>query len=767
MASQQQMRRKNKTDHKRELHVDQSDVPQVSHYESLTVMDSGAQPAVVHRVVDTMHGGISHDQRKTQKYDTIGEKTITTKDIAMETGKTTAEYAGKAAGAAKGAAIVAGRGAAEFATEATTGAKESLNAGVSGLIENTAAAAEGVALGTVMDVGKKGAVAGKDITLDTGKATMEYVGKGAAMAAGLASDTKQGVRESAESLNEGVARVAEGTAVAAEKGASYIGESLGTGIDITLQTGKTTVGYVRNAADRAAEFASDTAVGVRESMESLNAGVGGVIEDTAVAMEMVGEKVVGATGAVVDLGKKGAVAGKDITLNTGKTTAGYVSKAGRSAAEMASDAGAGLTVSMERLNKGVGGLVEGTALATEKVAQKTFDTAVAGKDITLETGKATAEYARKAAGVAKDATLVGGWGAVELASDTASGVTQSMETLNHGVAGLVEGTALAQKKLHRKHLIRWWMGVRKGLATSEKSKDITLEIGKATAEYVGKGASVVKDATLVGGWSALECASDTAAGVTESMEDVNVGVAGLVENAAFATELAAGKATGLKDVVLDMGKKGASYIVEKGVEGKDITLETGKTTVGYVGKAADVVKDATLVAGWSAAEVASDTAAGVTESMESLNAGVAGLVEGTALATEGVAQKTFDTGKYIAVGTGKTSAEYVGKAVDVAKGAALAAGRGGADIALETGKTSAEYAGKVVDVAKGTALAAGRGAAETIQSKESSSERYVGVGTKPKNVVVEREEITVDYAQRRNTGKETNKGNKEQGGYHR
>ncbi|KAI3744890.1 hypothetical protein L1987_57986 [Smallanthus sonchifolius] len=655
MASQQQMRRENKTDHKRELHVVQGDVPQVTHYESLIVMDSGAQPAAVHRVVETMHAGILHDQSKTQKFENqggqhygatqttadkvpersqwlkesqnaIGEKAITTKDIALETGKTTAEYAGKVAGAAKDAALVVGRGAAEFSSETTTGAKESmesLHAGVSGLIENTAAAAEGVAekalgvTGTVMDVGKKGANAGKDITLDTGRATMEYVGKGAALAAGLASDTKQGVRESAESLNAGVARVVEGTAEAAEKGASYIGETLGAGIDITLQAGRTTADYVRNAADvvkdstlvggrRAAEFASDTAVGVRESMESLNAGVGGVIEETEAVTEMVGEKVVGATCAVVDLGKKGAVAGKDIPLNTGKTTAGYVSKAGRSAAEMTSDAAAGLTASMENLNVGVGGLVEGTALATEKVAQKTFDTVVAGKDITLETGKATAEYARKAAGVAKEAT-------------------------NHGVAGLVEGTALATEKVAQKTFDTVVDVGKKGASyIGEKAvagKDISLETGKATAEYVGKGASVVKDATLVGGWSALECAGDTAAGVTESMEDVSVGVGGLVENAAVATEVAAGKATGLKDVVVDMGKKGASYIVEKGVEGKDITLETGKTTAGYVGKAADVVKDATLVAGWSAAEVASDTAAGVTESMESLNAGVAGLVD--------------------------------------------------------------------------------------------------------------------------------------------
>ncbi|KAI3744889.1 hypothetical protein L1987_57985 [Smallanthus sonchifolius] len=123
------------------------------------------------------------------------------------------------------------------------------------------------------------------------------------------------------------------------------------------------------------------------------------------------------------------------------------------------------------------------------------------------------------------------------------------------------------------------------------------------------------------------------------------------------------------------------------------------------------------------------------------------------------------------MGTGKASAEYVGKAVDVAKGAALATGRGAADIALETGKTSADYVGKAVDVTKGAALAAGRGAAEyasdkTVESKDSSTERYVEVGTKPKNIVVEREEITVDYGQRRNTGKDTKKGNKEQGGYH-
>ncbi|KAK1437614.1 hypothetical protein QVD17_03408 [Tagetes erecta] len=221
---------------------------------------------------------------------------------------------------------------------------------------------------------------------------------------------------------------------------------------------------VRNVVKETALAADYT----RDSMEGLNAGVGGVVEGLSSATEKTFATVVGAS----YVGEK-VVTG---SLETGKATAGYV-------AGVAKELATGVTESMEGLNAGVAALVEGTALATEKLGHKTVDRVVdVGKKGAVEGKDVTSEYVGKAAGVVKDAALVGGWSAAELASDTATGVKESMEGLNAGVAGLVEGTALAFGTM--------------GTYIGEKSKDITLETGKASSEYVGRA---VKDAALVGG----------------------------------------------------------------------------------------------------------------------------------------------------------------------------------------------------------------------------------------------------------------------------
>ncbi|KAJ0668262.1 hypothetical protein HanPI659440_Chr17g0687141 [Helianthus annuus] len=685
MASEQLIRRNKNNNNKAHDQVEQGQVPQVAHFESLTVMqEPGGQPgsaAVVHRVEETMYGtagGGIHDQSRTQRYDTQGQRqqkgaqqqssdqarknnygatqtkadhkgalqagdqskknnygatqrsqytaentsgftdvgkrgAVAGKNIAMETGQTAAEFAGKAAGVATDAAVTGtniamatGKTAAELAGKAAGVAADAAVTGTNIAMATGRTAAE-LATGA--------AVTGTNIALETGKTAAGLAGK----AAGVAVDT-----------------AVTGTNIAVETGktaAELAGKAAGVAVDaavtskdVAVGTGRTAGKFAGKAAGvagdaalvagwSAAEFASDTKEGVKESMENLNYGVARAVDGTAVAAETAAEKALGVAETAVDAGKKGAgyvgqtmVRGKDVTLQTGKTTAGYVGKAAESAAEFASDTSAGVRETVESVNYGVGGVIAGAAVAAEKVGGTVLGVAGAVVDI----GKKGAGYI---GGATKDATLVAGRSAAELASGAAAGVTESMENINYGVGGLVEGTALATENVARKTLNTVVDVGKKGVDVGKKGagyigekavagKDITLESGKA-------GAGVVKDAALVGGWSALELASDTTEGLSESMEDVNAGVAGFVENAAVATEVAAGKATGLKDTAVDAGKEGANIALETGKKGAGIALETGKTTAGYVGRAADAARASGRAEGArGATEFASDTNAG-------------------------------------------------------------------------------------------------------------------------------------------------------------
>nr|GFC28303.1 hypothetical protein [Tanacetum cinerariifolium] len=81
-----------------------------------------------------------------------------------------------------------------------------------------------------------------------------------------------------------------------------------------------------------------------------------------------------------------------------------------------------------------------------------------------------------------------------------------------------------------------------------------------------------------------------------------------------------------KDITLEAGKTTAEYAGKAAgttmglaktmvSEGKDVALETGRTTVDYAGNTAGVVRDVGLVAGWNAAEFASDAATGVVDTV--------------------------------------------------------------------------------------------------------------------------------------------------------
>ncbi|KAI3732117.1 hypothetical protein L1987_63314 [Smallanthus sonchifolius] len=133
-----------------------------------------------------------------------------------------------------------------------------------------------------------------------------------------------------------------------------------------------------------------------------------------------------------------------------------------------------------------------------------------------------------------------------------------------------------------------------------------------------------------------------------------------VEKDQEAKDVVAGKTSGLTETVVDVSKKGASYVGEKAVAAKEVAVETGKTTVGYVGKVAEVVKDKAVVAGWSAAEFASDKAVGATETVANVSSAVAGLAGDTIVATKdvvGVGKKTKD----VVVATEESAKDYAAR----------------------------------------------------------------------------------------------------------
>ncbi|XP_076883925.1 uncharacterized protein LOC143532899 [Bidens hawaiensis] len=836
MSSEQLIRRENKSNQEERninIHVAQGELPQVAHYESLTVMDSGAQPApgtaaVVHRVVETIHGtaagGIQDDQsriihgKKNQSAATLASSKnmnygVTQKDNVVQDRRQYAqEYRPAAAGQPTGPRF----------TDAA------------------------------VDVGKKGAtylgeaaVAGKNVAVETGKTAGEFAGKAAGVAkdaalvagygaAELAGEATTGVAESMENLNYGVSGIIEGTANAVEAVVGAGKRGVGTGKDIAVGTGKTTAktavelggkaaGVAKDAALAAgwgaAELASETQEGLKETMEGVNTGVGGVIESAAIGAEIVAEKALGATGTVVDVGKKGA----SYIGGTGKTTAGIVRDAtmaaGRGAAELASETQEGVKVSVEGINAGVGGLIETAAVGAEIVGGKVLgaaeavvglgnkgvayigEKAVAGKD-------ATGEFVGKTAGVAKDATLAAGWGAAELASDTAAGVTESMETLNEGIGLLVEGTALASENV------------------AKKTFDTVVDVGKkgvvASGKATTKGVGVVKDAALAAGRGAAGLARGTTEGFTESMETLNEGVGVVIEGTAHATEAVVQKTYGTavdvavtgKDIALETGKAATGAALAAGRGAAYLAVGTTKATAGAVGMAAE----AAFAAGRGAAELAVDTtkatagAAGMvagaaTDAALAAGRGAADLAVGTTKATAGAvgmaAEAAFAAGRgaaELAVDATEATAGAAGMVAGAATNAALAAGRGAAEFAVDTTKATAGAAGMVAGAATDAALATGRGAAElaagTAKATAMAADaghgaakfaseggrgaahfasdgagagygvrtNVVGASVGP-DIVVERETVTVDF---KNQGaKETKKAYKEQTGYYR
>nr|GEX19345.1 hypothetical protein [Tanacetum cinerariifolium] len=158
--------------------------------------------------------------------ETIGNVSSKAKDVVADTTrglvntavaeKTTAEYAGKAAGVMKDAALDVGWNTAKVAGDTAVSMAET--------IENMSSQAKDIVteqttglIDTAVDVGEKEAsyvgetaVAGKDFTLETGKTTAQYAGKAAGAlkdtavsAAKLAGDTATGVTETCWNLDWG------------------------------------------------------------------------------------------------------------------------------------------------------------------------------------------------------------------------------------------------------------------------------------------------------------------------------------------------------------------------------------------------------------------------------------------------------------------------------------------------------------------------------------------------------------------------------------
>lgn len=283
------------------------------------------------------------------------------------------------------------------------------------------------------------------------------------------------------------------------------------------------------------------------------------------------DTAVDATNKGVSYVGEAADIGKNIALKTGKTVAQSVGKAagvvkdvglvaGWNAAELAGDAAAGVKGGVENVsgqtNEAVAGLIDTAADVSERGASYVGETAVAGKDITLEAGKTAGEYVSKAAGVLKDVATVAGWKAAEIVA----GMTENVQDVSGqatDVAGEVIDTAVRVGE----------KGVSYVGDTAVAGKDITLETGK-------KAAGVLKDAAVVGGWNAAEFAGEVGSDVKEALKDVS----------GQATDVA-GRVI---DTALDVGKKGVRYVGH-------ISLETGKTTAEYAGKGAGVLKDCKLM----------------------------------------------------------------------------------------------------------------------------------------------------------------------------
>ncbi|KAI3795227.1 hypothetical protein L1987_37876 [Smallanthus sonchifolius] len=122
------------------------------------------------------------------------------------------------------------------------------------------------------------------------------------------------------------------------------------------------------------------------------------------------------------------------------------------------------------------------------------------------------------------------------------------------------------------------------------------------------------------------------------------------EKTGQAKDVVAEKTSGITNKAVDMSKKGASYVGEKAVAAKDVALESGKATAG---KVAGAVKDKALVAGWSAAEFASDKAAVLRRRWQMWHPGL----RGTKDVLVDVGKKTKD----MVVATGESAKDYAAR----------------------------------------------------------------------------------------------------------
>nr|GEZ92194.1 hypothetical protein [Tanacetum cinerariifolium] len=407
--------------------------------------------------------------------------------------------------------------------------------------------------------------------------------------------------------------------------------------------------------------AGDTAEGMAETIGNVSSKAKDVVADTTR----------GLVNIAVGAGQKGA------RYVAGKTTAEYAGKA------------AGTTM----------------GLAKTVVGE--------GKDVALETGRTTAEYAGNAAGVVRDVGLVAGWNAAEFASDAATGVVdtvgQAKDVVTEKTTGLIDTAVDLEEK-----------GASYVRETAVRGKDITLEVGTRTAEYAGKAAGVLKDATLDVGWNTTKFAGDTAVGMAEMVGNVSreVGKAGW--NAA---EYVGDKAMGATETMGDKcdercnsrrriehgniagdTAEGTTMGLKKTMvgEGKDVALETWRTTVDYAGNTAGVVRDVGLVAGWNAAEFASDAATGVVDTVgqakDVVTKKTTGLIDTAVDLEEKGASYVGETvvrGKDITLEAGTRTAKYVGKAAGVLKDAALDVGWNTTKFAGDTVVGMAETVGNV------------------------------------------------------------------------
>nr|GEX54756.1 hypothetical protein [Tanacetum cinerariifolium] len=302
-----QLRRENNTDKsdKKQIHVEKDKVPKMkTHFESLTVKDTGDQPHVVRHVIGTMHG-------------TQEEKMQDTTQSMQKKGPSHEEIS-KDRGTQQNSMDIS------FAAEETSRKSKEMDGSLG---QNEEKSSVQKVKEYTTQTALENVARASDFVVVKGQQTKESLSSATHTAAEKAAKAKDYTLEKSLQAKDVVAEKTTGIAGATvdvtKKSASYVGEKVAAAKDVAVETEKTTVGVVSKVAGvvkdkavvtgwSAAEYASDKAVGVTETMANVTAGVAGYAGDTVVKTKDV----------LVDVGKKT----KDMVVSTEESVKDFAAR---------------------------------------------------------------------------------------------------------------------------------------------------------------------------------------------------------------------------------------------------------------------------------------------------------------------------------------------------------------------------------------------------------------------------------------------------------